>query len=339
MCIAIAQPKGTDTLSIDQLERGWTANPDGGGYAYINEYNDIVVVKDMDMDSFILQYVEAHGTYGADSPFIIHMRIATHGSVTLANCHPFTAPIVGDGDMVFMHNGIIDKVTKDIEGTDLTDTEGLGVFVLSDLHDEWLDNEHLVSYIEDFIDYSKLVFLTTAPGLDKELYILNESNGTWDSKIWYSNYSCFEYKSTKKTFGSSDYQTSDKRFGWYKNGHYIEGTTDDDWYVDPHDRRTDAQTMRDADRDGHIRILQESLDMKDVCGVCTGILSCLCPDLCYECYEAYHDCECVGDFVSLTDSYSMLWGKRIQDLAGEYPVSKPQLTVVDTAWDDEMRIF
>ena len=174
MCVAIAQPTNTETLTIEELSKGWATNPDGGGYAYIDHNGKIQTVFSMDEDSFILQYIESHTTYGATSPFIVHMRIATHGSVNINNCHPFEIELDGDGEMWFMHNGIIDAMEEDIKGTDYTDTQGLAIHVLSELHDGWLDNKHIVSFVEDFIDYSKLVFLTTSPALSSQLYIVNE---------------------------------------------------------------------------------------------------------------------------------------------------------------------
>ena len=322
MCIAIGQPADTNTLTIEQLERGWDTNPDGGGFAYIDEDGIIVTIKDMDKDSFILQYVEAHTTYGATSPFLIHMRIATHGSVSLANCHPFRVDLAdADSEMVMIHNGIISKVSNDIDGTDLTDTEGLAIFVLTDLHDGWLDNTHLVNYIEEYIDYSKLVFLTTSPQLDKEMYILNESMGNWDHGVWFSNYSCFNVvkKAAGYTNSYSQYvtdQDSDvsKAYGWFYNGVYHEGDSNS-WYIGDDDRRVSAQDMRNGTRDEHIDWMEESMAAGDVCGVCTGIMACICDELCAECYEAYHDCECTGDFMPMSKLYD--WRMLGKDVKGD----------------------
>ena len=334
MCIAIAQPKGTGTLTIEELEKGWDTNPDGGGYAYINDDNEIEAVYSMDKDAFILQYLESHATFGASSPFMVHMRIATHGSVSLSNCHPFKVELDGDGDMMFMHNGIIDNMEEDIKGTDLTDTEGLALFVLSDMHDGWLDNPHMVDFIETFIDYSKLVFLTTSPELDKQLYILNDSNGVWsENGIWYSNYSCFQYKKakTKKVYSEynaygrgwgygddDDYATSGKAY--YNNG--VEHASFGDWLRDDHERRYSAEEMRLATHPDHIEMLNESIIRGDMCPVCTGIVSCLCDDTCGECYEYYHACECDGEFYSLTKSFGKQWGERVVAIANGTDVAE-----------------
>ena len=344
MCIAIAQPKGTRVLTIDELEKGWGTNPDGGGYAYIDEDNRIQAVYSMDKDAFILQYLESYATYGASSPFMVHMRIATHGSVSLNNCHPFEVELSGEGDMYFMHNGIIDNMEKDIEGTDLTDTEGLAKFVFPSMRDGWLDNPHMVDFIETFIDYSKLVFLTTSPNLSKNLYILNDDNGVWSKDgIWYSNYSCFAYKKGKSTkvvgygFGDDDDYAWDYPSGgysYYHNGIHQEGSKEPsfgEWLRDERDRRYDAQEMRNATHQDHIDMLNESIIRGDACPVCTGIVDCLCDDTCGECYEYYHACECNGSFVSLKDSFGKQWGDRVLAIANGTDVTDDD--------DDDYAVF
>ena len=326
MCIAIAQPKGVRALTIEELEKGWATNPDGGGYAYIDEDNRIQAIYSMDKDSFILQYLESYATYGTSSPFMVHMRIATHGSVSLNNCHPFTIDLDGEGEMMFMHNGIIDKITDDIEGSDLTDTEGMSAFIFNDMHDEWLDNPHLVEFIEDFIDYSKLVFLTTSPVLDKEMYILNEDNGSWHNDIWWSNYSCFA--TVKKVYTPKAWSEDDDPWGsdiyakagtsYYRNGVESGGSSEasfGDWLRDDSERSYQAEEMRLATRNDHVDMLNESIIRGDACPVCTGKLSCMCDDMCGECYEYYHACECSGAFFSMKDSFQAQWGARVQSIA------------------------
>jgi hypothetical protein len=312
----------------------------------------------MDKDDFILNYMQDHAAYGDISPFMLHVRIATHGSVTLTNCHPFEVPLQDGSQMAIMHNGIISKMDDACKDTDLTDTEALVQEILSSMSDEWLDNEYLVEYIEDFIDYSKLVFLTTNPELEEELYILNEEMGVWKDMIWFSNYSCFPYKqATQRYMGDGKYMTSDgtmledydwggcmsgfdkddpefgidsdykyssdkddkyKQFGWYHNGVYIEGTQSDyakqdfgEWLIDEEDRRYTPQVLRDASHDEHVTMFNDSLIAGDVCAVCTGILGCVCNDVCSVCYEGFHECECMGRFVSMTDSFNNTWGDRV----------------------------
>lgn len=200
----------------------------------------------MDKDTFILKYLEDHAIHGMHSPFILHVRIATHGSVTLANCHPFIVPS-DEGDTVMMHNGIISNMDDAVKGTDLTDTQGLIANVLVDLKDTWLDSPYLCEYIEEFIGYSKLVFLTNNSNLDYDLYILNEDLGVWHKDIWYSNYAFFKTEAAATPMWKTpdsilewwgeqdedndlfDYPKEEKLYGsqlygWYRDGVYQEGT-------------------------------------------------------------------------------------------------------------------
>ena len=337
MCTAIAQPKGTPTLTIKTLEKGWSANPDGGGYAFIDHNNELVMRHFMDEDDFILNYLQDHEDHGANTPFIIHVRIATHGSVTLENCHPFDVPMQGDGDMAMIHNGIISKMDPYIKGTDDTDTEGLIQYVLCDLVDGWLDSELMVELMEDAIDSSKLVFLSTSPDLDSQMYILNESLGVWDDEVWFSNYSCFTYSPTKTVYGT-DYTYGQDNDGWwdgsqsiyssYKNGVYQEGNKPSEdqldtrsiddfgtWLIDPEDRRCTASQLANATVSEHVAMFNNSLVHEDACSICTGIKRCLCDDICAACYEAYHECECMGNFTSLEDSFSDGWVERVTAIA------------------------
>ena len=289
----------------------------------------------MDKDTFILRYLDDHEKYGDTSDFIIHVRIATHGSVNLANCHPFDVPI-GNGEMVMMHNGIIGNMDDAVKNTDMTDTQGLIHHVLVDLNDEWLDNPYIVDYVSDFIDYSKLVFLTTNPNLNDTMYIINADMGVEHEGIWYSNYSCFVYQKKDKQpwykwakvdvqknksglvsvmNPSEDDDWNHQAFTYYHNGK--EGTTNhnpdtlEEWLIDPSERRATVEELLLADNDEHVNIYNESIILGDECGVCTGIASCLCDDTCYECFEFYHECECKGDFYSLTDSFRGEWGDRV----------------------------
>jgi len=302
MCVAIAQGKGAKTLTIDELETGWKTNPDGGGLAYINEDNRIVQYHTMDRDEFILTYLDAHQTYGDVSPFMVHMRIATHGKINVANNHPFHVPLLGSGEMVMMHNGILSEM-NDYTNDDTTDTQAFINEVLVDVEDRWLDNPFMRDMVEDFLGSgNKLVFLTTSAALDSELYILNESLGVWDNLSWHSNYSCFDYASASKMYSSSYWDKHDDKYIVY-------GVTDS----------LGCSTFASADEDyrfyGHEVVyagpeerkeqIMESIEKGDACTICHGIDVCGCNDMCTDCRMYWAECDCDG-FVSLDDEYNRL---------------------------------
>lgn len=197
MCVIVAQPKGT-TLQDDRLSRLWDRNKDGGGFAYIDSDDQLQVVKSMDKDEYIHKFKSARGR-NPESDFLLHMRIATHGSVNLDNVHPFRV----DEHTVMAHNGIIKiesakaKSWKPTEGQKLPkygddpwDRSDTRIFVeemLPELPENWLDNPMLVQMVEDFIGGSKLMFVTTNPKLQQSLYILNAKMGTVVDQMWFSN--------------------------------------------------------------------------------------------------------------------------------------------------------
>jgi len=234
--------------------------------------------------------------------------------------------------MVIAHNGIIDKVEGLIKGTDLTDTEGLVEHVLADLRDDWLDNPLLTAMMEEFIGWSKLVFLTNSPHLDANMYILNSEQGIWSNDIWFSNYSCFKSKAKQAQYAWDEWcDEEDKKvknaFSYYHNGVYKEGSSADygrdirsdetNYDADHANRGNTAQDLRDANDEDHVDLFNSALTQLWACGICTGKEWCMCNDMCAYCYEFYHECDCSGVFLCMTDSFSGEWGARTQAIAND----------------------
>ena len=305
MCVAIAQAKGAKTLTIDELEQGWKANPDGGGYAYIDGMNRIQQLHTMDRDEFILSYLDDHESFGETSAFLVHMRIATHGEVHVDNTHPFNIPLKGSGEMVFMHNGIISELS-DYTGKKTTDTQALANEVFIDLEDRWLDNPHLVEYIEQFIGYSKLAFLSTSPSLENEMYILNGQLGVWVDLTWHSNYSCFEYAQAQSSV-YDPHQFSDAWAADYDHNDIAKraaklGIGDEFEYDDMESMlRFYGSDVTQADWQDRTAMMNESIDKLDACTLCFGIESCYCSEVCNECREVWMTCLCKA-FISMEQS-------------------------------------
>lgn len=178
MCIAIAKSAGV-FMDVEELATCFKNNPDGAGFAYVDENHEIQIEKYMHFGEFAPAYLEKEALY-PESPFLIHFRIRTHGETSLINCHPFQI----NEDMAFIHNGTIKGVPDDKV---LSDTQMFNQHVLQKLPEGWEDSEGVKTMIEEFISWSKLVVLHR----DKGLIIYNESKGNWnkDKTVWYSNYS------------------------------------------------------------------------------------------------------------------------------------------------------
>lgn len=120
MCIIVVKPKGSPLPSLQLLKTCYINNPHGCGFMY--DHNDQVHIKKgfFNIDEFYSEIMKIHQTIDLiDHCCVFHFRIATHGHITTANCHPF--PISQNiNDLVspdttctiaLAHNGII-KATK-----------------------------------------------------------------------------------------------------------------------------------------------------------------------------------------------------------------------------------
>lgn len=105
MCCIIYKPKNVPMPSRGILGKIKRLNHNGYGFVSTNHFH-----KGLDYRTFLCHLSEV----GDDEDCIIHFRLATHGSICRANCHPFSL----DG-IYFAHNGILPICTVG----DMTDSE------------------------------------------------------------------------------------------------------------------------------------------------------------------------------------------------------------------------
>jgi len=180
MCVIIHQPKGA-YLTKEEAQEAWRQNPDGGGFAYLRNDGEMAVEKFMEFPSFWRAFETARSAY-PKRDYLIHFRIGTHGSKDLFNVHPFE---VDEGLTVMAHNGIIHGVPDYHDGR--SDTRVFVDEVLPGLPPGWLDNGYIVDMLEDWLGWSKLMFLTNDPALKENVYIVNRSAGKDHNGMWWSN--------------------------------------------------------------------------------------------------------------------------------------------------------
>lgn len=151
----------------------------------------------MDFDVFMRKYKRALKN-NLESPFLIHFRIATHGTVDTFNCHPFFI----NKNLTFIHNGIISGI-----GTDklMSDTQLFNEKILKKLPKDFYKKEEYKLLIEKFIVGSKLITLD----INGDVAIFNESSGHWKDGVWFSNNS---YSYAKTVYYMQKWPSSDK---WY----------------------------------------------------------------------------------------------------------------------------
>lgn len=213
MCVIIHQPRGK-FLTRDLAWDLWKTNPDGGGFAWLDNDKKIRVEKFMEFPAYWSRFETMRSRY-PNRDFLLHMRIATHGSVGIDNVHPFRV----NEYTVMAHNGILHGVTSDLKDTDdRTDTEFFVENIVKAMPSGWLDNKYLVDMMETWLGWSKLLFLTDDPTLKHSIYRLGE----WDMEqgLHLSNLHHLDWLNDDdewKLFNENDYSENSAEWAaWYE---------------------------------------------------------------------------------------------------------------------------
>lgn len=105
MCCIIYKPKGVQMPTLDTLAKIKRLNHNGYGFVSTNHFH-----KGLDYRTFLRHLSDVDD----NEDCIIHFRLATHGSICRANCHPFVKD-----DVYFAHNGVLPINSVN----DMTDSE------------------------------------------------------------------------------------------------------------------------------------------------------------------------------------------------------------------------
>lgn len=184
MCLLTFAPSGINP-DPTALRNGARVNRDGHGFAVVTD-NGILVGRGMDADQVIDDFTAVRSLH-PNQPALFHSRYATHGAVSLDNCHPFR--LGRDSRTVLAHNGILPRRVQPAPYDPRSDTRIAA--------ESYLPQEPFGSYdtvrgrrcLESWLGTSKLVLLTVDPRFAEGAYVFNESAGVWDNGIWYSNLS------------------------------------------------------------------------------------------------------------------------------------------------------
>jgi len=217
VCIAIYKPAGAE-VGRDVLRRCWDKNPDGAGFMYAKD-GELVVEKGFMRWKMFKKHWNRLGDGRKELPMVIHFRIATEGSVSPPNCHPFR---LQGTDIGFVHNGVISSVNIP-DTSDLTDSEMFGRayleqlsaiteggLTIDQLQEQWLKN-----MIDGVIGSSKLVFMDSSG----KVAIVNKRLGEEAEGVWFSN-TAFKSYSYSKTSHGKNYSA-----GGHTGGYHGRGTT------------------------------------------------------------------------------------------------------------------
>lgn len=208
MCIIIAKAKGAKPLPTKVFENVWDNNPDGAGILYNDGICTTLSKGIMKRENFLKKVKEANRT---ECSFIIHTRIATHGSVKPENTHPFISKSLG-----FAHNGTM-PITPD---DDKTDSETFFLNTIADKNMEWcIKNKYLLNLATK---NSRCAIFDMNTG---DILLLNEQDWVEDKDYPGVKFSC---KSYSYSYPKLDYSKGYTSYGKYGSCGY----DFDDFYDD-----------------------------------------------------------------------------------------------------------
>lgn len=189
MCMLCVIPPNV-IPSKDKLENSALNNPHGFGFAIVvPKEKRIISERTMNADESIKRFLELRSEY-MDGYAMWHARYATHGTMTIDNCHPFK--LGGKDNLTYIaHNGVLPTV--EAKGEKRSDTRIFAEDILPSMGGVTaLDNEQLYNVIENFTSGSKVCVLTVDPRAQHQCYLLHEDRGKTDTAgVWWSNDSCY----------------------------------------------------------------------------------------------------------------------------------------------------
>lgn len=219
MCVIASIPAGQN-VSEEDIREMWDRNSDGGGISYIDQ-GKVKVYKSMKLKPYLKKIKTVVKNFG-DNDILLHMRIATHGEVCIANTHPFAVKQQGKAlpNVVFAHNGILPSAyqtgIKDIdkEGIQISDTRQFNELFWNNFDIYSIDDARVRELIEDILGWgNKFVVFNADKLLRKTTYIFNEARGAWKNGIWLSNthHCSISYSNDRKNWWDEEVEENDSK--------------------------------------------------------------------------------------------------------------------------------
>lgn len=165
-------------LDYSILQADWKAgNNDGAGYMFAHN-NKLIVKKPFWKVDILINHLKADRQHYPNSVFIVHLRLATSGTINAKNCQPIQI----NNDIGFVHNGIFWNL-EDKKGT-LSDSVAFGKDILSKLPADFMTTSAIITLLNEYCENhsSKVIILNTKG----KFIILNEKAGEWNRGTWQS---------------------------------------------------------------------------------------------------------------------------------------------------------
>ncbi len=220
MCVIVVKPAGVKLKRAYWYEC-FRMNGHGAGLSYVED-NKLIVDKGYFDFNDLYEEIAKH----EDKEMVVHFRVSSAGSITVANCHPFYVESVAfpQFSWAVSHNGTLDyRTTPNESDTNLFVNEVLGPQL--ELHPWFLDDHpgqwFLKKACENKHANSKIVvFRYDNIKKESKIYIANKYLGIEEMGCWFSNASFrlpYVFSGRYSGMGGhmghmGDYEGEDERF-------------------------------------------------------------------------------------------------------------------------------
>lgn len=193
MCVAIFKPANTH-IPKDVFEQCFQANGHGAGFALgaVDGEGKPFLLHEKGFFTFADFWAAWEKLPDVDRfEGLIHFRIATHGSQTKENCHPFMFR-ADNMDWGVIHNGTFGHFGTLGAKHDKSDTRMFVERVIAPLakfNPDFMEDRKVVEYLDKRMNWNKVVIYRA----DGKFLILNEGAGDWielekgGGEVWFSN--------------------------------------------------------------------------------------------------------------------------------------------------------
>lgn len=217
MCVIIASENGKrpDASILRQADR---ENPHGWGIMHPKD-GKIEVYKGFKIKK-LLSYMEEK--LPADTPFVLHFRWATHGTLAIQNVHPFRVT----DDLWMAHNGVLQGITP--RGSEHSDTWHFAHDIMRpyvEKHPHMPGHEQFIPILEKYLQDKKMGYSNKLAFLQPtgKILIVNRKQGEEHEGCWYSNHSVIPRQYSGYSgddwcgFYNSQYNHHHRSNGWAGN--------------------------------------------------------------------------------------------------------------------------
>ena len=169
MCIIVYKPEGEKLPSTDTLRACWENNPDGAGLMWPDGRRVHISKGYMTWDEFEASLNEVTSRIDVEAtPMALHFRIATHGKVSPACCHPFAVKDSYErmrqtkiyAEVGFMHNGTLSGLETNESTSDSMAFAKSVLVPLKAMCQDFLDNEKALRIIDGSTQGSRFLLMS-----------------------------------------------------------------------------------------------------------------------------------------------------------------------------------